>query len=428
MPTSARLGHLPPRVLGIVQAGGQGSRMDVLTRERAKPALPWGGTHQLIDFALSNLANSGIANVWVSVQYLAGTLDEHLQSGRPWDLDRNRGGYRRLVPEAGRAPAAGGFSTGNADDLFRSHDDIARHDPDVVVVSSADHVFACDLRPIIAAHLEAGAVTTIVTAEVPPTDARHKGVVRTTGRERSLAGGCVSAREVAALDYKPDRADDTTVATEVFVYTTDALLGTLASLWRERDHAAVDEERADSGLGDFGERLLPALIDSGTVLAVDIGSYWRDVGRPQAYLQSHRDLVRGRVGLLADTAWPIQTTTPYPAPARIRDGARITDSVLAGACDVAGEVVGSVLGPGVRVERGARVVDSVLFGGVHVAGGAVVETSIVDEQTRIGRAARVGERAAGRLSDDRITLLGRDCVVPRGQELPAGARLEPGTR
>ncbi len=402
--------------------------MDVLTRERAKPALPWGGTHQLIDFALSNLANSGIADVWVSVQYLAGSLDEHLQSGRPWDLDRNRGGYRRLVPEAGRAPVSGGFSTGNADDLFRTHDEIARHAPDLVVVSSADHVFACDLRPILAAHLEAGAVTTILTAEVPKSEASHKAVVRTCGRDRALADNGVRAREVEALDYKPERAAGTTVATEIFIYSTAALLDTLAALRRDRDQAGALDDPADSGLGDFGERLLPALIESGPVLAVDIGSYWRDVGRPAAYVQSHRDLVRGRVGLLADPAWPITTTTPHPAPARIRDGARLADCAVAGGCDVAGEVVGSVLGPGVRIERGARVVDSVLFAAVHVAAGAVVQTSVIDEQTRIGRGARVGAHAAGRLTDGRIALVGRDCMVRPGQQLPAGARLEPGTR
>ena len=162
------------RILAIVQAGGQGSRMDVLTRERAKPALPFAGSYQLVDFALSNLAHSGIPDVWVSVQYQAGSLDEHLAGGRPWDLDRTRGGYRRLVPEEGDADSLGGFSTGNADNLMRIADDIASVAPDVVVVTSADHIFRLDLRAVIDEHLRRGAEATIVTSEVSLEEARHK--------------------------------------------------------------------------------------------------------------------------------------------------------------------------------------------------------------------------------------------------------------
>lgn len=163
--------HMPltdaPRVLAIVQAGGKGSRMGVLTTHRAKPALPFGGTHQLVDIAMSNLVNSGISSVWVSVQYRAGTLDKHLQHGRPWDLDRNDGGFRRIVPEEIDAVRTGWFASGNADDLYRIRHQIADENADVTVVLSADQVFTLDLRDVVAAHLAKGADLTIVTTEVP---------------------------------------------------------------------------------------------------------------------------------------------------------------------------------------------------------------------------------------------------------------------
>ena len=166
-----------PKIVGVVQAGGQGSRMDVLTRERAKPALPFAGSYQLVDFALSNFGNSGIPDVWVSVQYEASSLDRHLAGGRPWDLDRTRGGYRRLVPEEGQASGSEGFSTGNADDLLKIGAQLREAGAEVVVVTSADQVYRLDMRAVVAQHLERGSEATIVTVEVPLAQAKHKTVV-----------------------------------------------------------------------------------------------------------------------------------------------------------------------------------------------------------------------------------------------------------
>jgi len=197
-----------PSVLAIVQAGGQGSRMDVLTRERAKPALPFAGAFRLVDFVLSSLSHSGIPDVWLSVQYQAGSLDPHVSGGRPWDLDRTRGGFRRVVPQQGAGSAAqSGFSQGNADDLLRMRDDIARSGAEVVLVSSADHVFAMDLAALVDAHLDSGADCTIVTAETSKSEARHNVVVHST-----------RAGAVTGVDVKPGRPSVTTVATEIFVY------------------------------------------------------------------------------------------------------------------------------------------------------------------------------------------------------------------
>lgn len=406
----------PPRVLGIVQAGGAGRRMDVLTRERAKPALPFAGSYQLIDFALSSLAGAGVADVWVSVQYQAATLDEHLAGGRPWDLDRTRGGFRRVVPEEGAGPSSEtGFSTGNADDLLRMRGAIELFDADVLVVASADHVFSADLHAGIARHQERSADCTVVVAEVSLKEAAHNAAITTDGDGR-----------VTGVEYKRARPSTGVVAIEVFLYRPSVLIEALEKL---RADLAGDGGLGPEGLGDFGEHLLPRMVESGRVFAEPLGGYWRDVGRPEAYLQAHRDLLAGRVDVFDEPARPVLTRFPEMLPARVRDGASVQDSLISPGCDVRGEVVRSVLGPGVRVAPGARVEDSVLFAGAAVEGDALVGTSILDEGVVVGKGASVGAVSSGRtVKEEEITLVGRDSHIRRGSRLEPGARLEPGTR
>lgn len=407
-------------MLAIVQAGGQGSRMDVLTRERAKPALPFAGTHRLIDFVLSSLVHSGISDVWVSVQYQAGSLDQHLAGGQPWDLDRLRGGFRRMVPEEGAgSQSQSGFSRGNADDLYRMRDEIAVQDADLVVVSSSDHVFRLDLREVIARHTGEQAECTVVTSEVGVTEAGNNVVLTVDG----------SARVTEIVD-KPDSPASGTVATEVFVYDRRVLLEQLERLRRSLQRASRTRLGADgdTGLGDFADHLLPRLVERGAVLAVPMTGYWRDVGRPDAYLMAHRDLVCGRMDVFEDRSWPVLGQPVHGPPARVRKGATVIDSALSAGCLVGGEVVGSVLGPHVTVQPGARVEDSVIFGEVLVEAGAVVETAVVDERVRIGREARVGSLPrASRVRAEDVTLVGADAVVRRRSTLAAGGRMEPGS-
>jgi glucose-1-phosphate adenylyltransferase len=400
-------------VLAIVQAGGQGSRMDVLTRERAKPALPFGGVHRLVDFALSSLVHSELVDVWVSVQYQVASIDDYLAGGRPWSMDRNRGGFRRMVPQTGTGPSSEeGFASGNADLLLKLQADIAVQGAEHVVVSSADHVFNMDLAPVIEQHAARGSVATLVTAEVTKKDAAANVAVL-TGREGV----------VRDIEVKVSRPSTGTVATEIFVYRAEPLLEALQQLRADLDDA---EEGDDTGVGDFGERLLPRLIETGAVHAVPIDGYWRDLGQPHTYLQGHRDLLAGRIDVFDHPDRPVISHWPDRSAARVRPSARLTDSLLSPGCDVAGEVRGSVLGPGVVVERGARVTDSVIFDDVVIRSGAVVQTAIVDERSELQRTAVVGEAPGPRLvRDEDMVLVGRDCVVD--SPLGAGARLEPGT-
>jgi glucose-1-phosphate adenylyltransferase len=406
-------------VLALVQAGGQGSRMDVLTRERAKPALPYGGVHRLIDFALSGLVHADLADVWVSLEYQVTSLDDYLSGGRPWSLDRNRGGFRRIVPQTGTGPATeSGFAFGNGDLLLRMSADIEAFGARTLVVCSADHVFNMDLGPVVEEHVASGRTATVLTSEVSKKDASDNVVV-VAGRNG----------KVSAIEHKPSRPSVGTVATEIFVYDTAALLTTLHDLRRELSGEQDDAEDAadgDSGIGDFGEHLLPRLVEGGKVAAVPLTGYWRDVGQPGLYLQSHRDLLVGKVDVFDHPDRPVISHWPDRPAARVRAAGQCHDSLLSPGADVSGLVVGSVLGPGVVVEKGAEVHDSVVMEDCVIRAGAVVRTSVLDERCEVAARARVGAEPSRRLAhDDDVVLVGRDSRV--AGEVAAGARLEPGS-
>lgn len=402
------------RILGVVQAGGAGGRLDVLTRERAKPALPFAGVYQLVDFPLSNLSHSGIDHVWLSVQFQAGSLQDQVANGRPWDLDRTRGGFRLLMPEEGTGSNhAQGFASGNADGLFRIRDQIADLDPELVIVCSADHVYRFDFTEAVATHRAKDAECTVVTTEVPRAQASDHATVQANRLGR-----------VTGFAYKPSRPRTGTVATEIFVYDPQVLLDVLDELHRE----LFGEEGADdTGLGDFGEHLLPRLVDRGRVFAHAMPGYWRDLGQPEKYLAAHRDLLRGDVGLFDDLHWPILSRQPQRAPARVLAGAAVEDSLLSPGCEVGGEVVRSVLGPGVVVPAGASVRDSVLLADVTLAKGASVAWAIVDSGCELDADSSVGADGPKEADPEHIVLVGRDSVVGRGVVVEPGARLEPGT-
>jgi len=389
--------------------------MDVLTRERAKPALPYAGQYQLVDFALSSLAHSEITDVWLSVQFQANSLHKHVANGRPWDLDRTRGGLQWLPPQEGSGAASqDGFSEGNGDDLYRNLDEIRDFGADVVLVLSADSVCSIDLRDVVDQHLERGSSCTIVTTEVSRSQAAAKGVVE-VGRDGL----------VKAFDYKPEDPSGTTVAAEIFAYDPMRLSVALEELRAERVDAADGE---DSGVGDFGEHLIPRLVDGGAVHAFALSGYWRDLGTPSEYVAAHRDLLAGRVDVFDDPEWPILTRWPELPSAMIRRDARVDGSIISAGADVAGTVVRSVLGPGVRVAKGAIVEDSVVFAQTTIEAGAEVRGAIIDSGSTIARGAKVGQTPPGtRIGDDRLVLVGRDSRIGRGVVVAPGARLEPGS-
>ncbi|KAA1428070.1 glucose-1-phosphate adenylyltransferase [Nocardioides antri] len=388
--------------------------MDVLTRELAKPALPFAGVFQLVDFPLSNLAHSGISEVWLSVSFQGSSLEEQVANGRPWDLDRTYGGLRLLMPQEGTGSTdEEGFAKGNADELYRLRDQIRAADPAYVVVMSADHVYKFDFDDALATHRERDADCTVVTSEVSLEEASDHAVLQVDG------DGVVTG-----FDYKPSEPASTTVATEIFVYRPSTLVETLEELHRE---LAADSGEGDSGLADFGDHLLPRLVERRRVVAHPMEGYWRDLGEPHKYLKAHRDVLVDDQGVLDDLRWPIRTRQPQRVPARVLEDGRVVDSLLSPGCRVSGEVVRSVLGPGVVVEAGAVVRDSVVFTDTVIEAGARVDWAIIDRDCVVGSDSVTGAPATDVDDPDLVALVGRGSRIEAGTELPAGARLEPGS-
>lgn len=394
----------PPRVLAIVLAGGQGSRLGPLTVGRAKPSLPIGGHYRLIDVSLSNASHSGLTDVWVLSQYEPHLLNEHMAGGRPWDLDRTRGGFRSLPPFQGQD--RDGFASGNADALAQNWPVINAFDPDVLLVCSADHLFHLDYRPVIAAHLERQADATMVTTTVRRNaDAARFLVVQADDDGEGT---------VSSVDYKPERPGGRRVSTEVFVYRPDRLREALSGL--------LD----DGGeLGDYGERLIPRMVEQGRVTSVSHDGHWQDMGTPEAYLDGQLALLRPRPPLLLDDpAWPILTSMPVRAPARVHRTAEIERAWLSPGSEVSGTVIDAIIGPGVVVEPGADVRHSVIMGDVVIRSGATVHRSVIAEGVTVGKSATVGpadnddERAAP-------VLVGARHRIGAGAVVEPGAQLEP---
>jgi glucose-1-phosphate adenylyltransferase len=403
-----------PRVLALIQAGGVGGRLDVLTRERAKPALPFAGVHQIVDFPLSNLTHSGLSDVWLSLQFQGSTLQDQVANGRPWDLDRNLGGLRILLPHEGTGGMdEEGFARGNADELFRFRGELTDFAPDVVLVMSADHVYLLDYNDVLETHREHDAECTVVVVESPEgDDPGDHGVVEVAGDGR-----------VTGFAYKPDKPTGSTIAAEVIAYDPAVLLEVLEELHRE---LGPDSDEGDTGLGDFGDHLLPRLVERGRTYAHQLQGYWRDLGQPHHYLRAHHEILTDDRGVLSQPRWPVLSRLPQRVPARVLDGGEVADSLLSPGCRVAGLVRRSVLGPGVVVEPGAEIHDSVVFADSVVHSGARVHWSVVDTECVVEEDATLGDLAPGALDDpDLVTLVGKGCRV-RGDHA-SGSRLEPGT-
>ncbi|AZG44599.1 Glucose-1-phosphate adenylyltransferase [Gordonia insulae] len=390
--------------------------MEVLTERRAKPALPFGGNYQLIDFSLSNLHHSGIDEVWLCVQYEADSLLQEVAGGRPWDLDRTRGGLRMVLPEeSDNASTEDGFATGNADLLYRIRDRIADRAPEAVIVMSADHVYDFDLSDALATHRASDAECTIVTTTCALEEAAAHATVRSR-RDGTVTG----------FEYKPEHPTTRVIAAEIFVYDPRVLVAALEELYGHTVDGSDDEN--DTGLGDFGDHLVPWFVARGRTVTHALPGYWIDAGRPETYLKAHRDLVEGTIDLFRPS-WPILTRQPQRNAARIDAGAVVADSLISSGARVSGTVRRSVLGPGVIVERGADITDSIIFSDTVVRRGARVSWSIVDERVRIGEDARVGGRPRTRpVPTDRITLVGMDTLITRGARVPLGTRIGAGSR
>ena len=383
---------LGPRVLAIVLAGGEGKRLMPLTEERAKPAVPFGGIYRLIDFALSNIVNSGYLRVVVLTQYKSHSLDRHI--AKTWRLSTHLGNYVAPVPAQQRRGKH--WFLGSADAIYQSLNLIDDEQPDIVVIVGADNIYRMDFSQMVDQHIESGAAMTVAGIRQPITLADQLGVIDVDPADRRRIRAFLE--KPAQAQGLPDAPDEVLASMGNYVLTTEALIEALR----------VDSEDSESK-HDMGGSIVPWFVERGLAGVYDFKDnvvpgasardhgYWRDVGTIDAYYDAHQDLISvSPIFNLYNQDWPLFTGNPGMPPAKFvyghreRLGHALDSLVSPGVIVSGGEVVGSVVSPGTKINSWSSVRDSVIFDNVDVGRNAVVNRAIIDKNVRIADGAQVG--------------------------------------
>jgi glucose-1-phosphate adenylyltransferase len=406
-------------VLGIVLAGGQGTRLLPLTADRAKPAVPFGGIYRLIDFVLSNLANGGLRKIVVLTQYKNHSLDRHITT--TWRMSTLFGNYVTPVPAQQRVGPR--WFAGSADAIYQSLNLVYDEQPDYILVFGADHIYRMDPEQMIDQHIASGAGATVAGIRAPRKDASAFGVIQTANSGpdagRRIEAFLEKPKDVEGIGL-PDSPDEVFASMGNYCFTTEALLDAV-----NRD--AADERSAH----DMGGNIIPMFVSRGDAQVYDFNenivpgtterdhAYWRDVGSLDAYYDAHMDLISVHpIFNLYNQKWPIYTShRPLPPAKIVHDDTRVVDSMLSNGVIVADSVVNrSVLSPNVRVERGATIEGCVLMDNVRVGQGAVVRNAIIDKNVVIPDGARVGvdpehDRDRFTVSEHGIVVIGKNAIL-----------------
>jgi glucose-1-phosphate adenylyltransferase len=382
--------------MALILAGGAGTRLGVLSERRAKPAVPFAGRYRIIDFALSNCVNSGIFNVGVLTQYLPRSLNDHIGIGRPWDLDRSRGGVRLLQPYQGTGPHV--WYGGTADAVLQNVEVLRDSRADTVLILSGDHIYKMDFRPMLRAHETRRADLTLAAMNVLPGETSRFGIVVTDENNR-----------VTRFLEKPKDAPSTLANMGVYVFNAAVLIERLRSMAKEHPDL------------DFGKHVIPGMVEQKrAVYSYPFEGYWVDVGTVDAYWQTSMELVSGACALdLYDPSWVIHTRSEERPPMKIGPQGTVVQSMVCNGSIVRGQVIRSVLSPGVYVSPAAVVRESVIMNDTWIGPGAVVDRCILDKNVVVGGGTMLGwgdDNTANEAAPDRfhtgITVVGKGAHIP----------------
>lgn len=384
--------------IAMLLAGGQGSRLGLLTKTLAKPAVPFGGKYRIIDFPLSNCANSGIDVVGVLTQYQPLELNRYIGSGQPWDLDLNNGGVFVLPPYV--KGKVGEWYRGTANAIYQNISFIEQYDPEYVLILSGDHIYKMDYNKMLQAHIDNKAAATIAVRIVPWEVTDQFGIMNTDKNGR-----------ITEFEEKPAKAKSNRASMGVYVFS-----------WKVLKEYLIADEADRTSSNDFGKNIIPKMLADGQkLMAYDFQDYWKDVGTIYSLWEANMDLIMDPpLFNLYDKRWRIYARNPIMPPHFIGSGAKVTACLVTEGCEVYGAVSHSVLFAGVKVEEGAVVVDSVVMPGSVIKKNAIVRRAIVGEHSVVGEGADVGE---GGQSD--IALIASDTVLPAGYKVLPGEQVGP---
>ena len=389
--------------VAMILAGGQGSRLGILTRNVAKPAVPFGGKYRIIDFPLSNCTHSGIDTVGVLTQYQPLELNTYIGSGQSWDMDRSNGGVYVLPPYT--SADKGEWYKGTANAIYQNLSFIAQFNPKYVVILSGDHIYKMDYSKMIKCHRDANADATIAVIEVPWDEASRFGIMNTD------ADGTISE-----FEEKPANPKSNLASMGVYCFSWDALYKYLTE----------DEKDPDSD-NDFGKNIIPKMLADGKkLIAHRFDGYWKDVGTIRSLWEANMELLDESSGLtLDDDDWRVYSKNPLAPPHYIAPEANVNNCYITEGCEISGRVEHSVIFESVTVEEGAEIEDSIIFPGAKIGKNAIVYKSLIGTNCVIEDGAYIGSRdndadvnwKNDKICSDDITLIAPETVIGEGVKI-----------
>lgn len=384
--------------VAMLLAGGQGSRLYVLTTKVAKPAVPFGGKYKIIDFPLSNCINSGIDTVGVLTQYEPHALNAYVGSGQPWDLDRVSGGVYILPPyQKGKASE---WYKGTANAIYQNIGFVDEYDPEYVVILSGDHIYKMDYSKMLAQHKAKKAAATIAVIDVPMSEASRFGIMN-----------CNEDGSIYEFEEKPKNPKSTLASMGIYIFT-----------WKKLREFLINDEAKPGSSNDFGKDIIPAMLAAGEQMqSYRFDGYWKDVGTIESLWEANMDLLSTKSGLnLDDDDWKIYGRNTGAPPHFASVDSHITHSLVSEGCEIYGDVSESVLFSDVTVGRGAQVEYSILMPGAIVEEGAIVRYAIVAEGATIAAGAEVGQSPAdGLIENWGVAVVAGGVRVGRGVKMAA---------
>ncbi len=396
--------------VALILAGGQGTRLGVLTEEMAKPAIPFGGKYRIIDFTLSNCVNSGIFRVGVLTQYRPHVLNNHIGIGRAWDLDRKEGGVSILPPYM--MANEGIWYKGTADAVFQNMDFVDMYNPEYVLILSGDHVYAMDYNCMMEKHLSKRADGTIACMNVPLSEASRFGIMVADPEDR-----------IVEFQEKPKKPKSTLASLGIYIFRWEFLRDIL-----------IDDSKDEKSTHDFGKDIIPKIVNQnlGRLYIYEFDGYWQDVGTIRSYWESNLELTRPIPPLnLYDPNWRFYTQTEEMPPAYIGDEAVINNSMISEGCEIHGVVENSVIFQGAKIGKGAVVRNSIVMTKSEVGEGSVLEKVVLSERVKVGKKVHIGfgedvpNEEKPELYTDGITTVANDVRIPDGIKIGKNCAIFP---
>ena len=375
-------------IVAMLLAGGQGTRLQVLTKDMAKPAVPFGGKYRIIDFPLSNCSNSGISTVGVLTQFMPLELNSYMGNGNPWDLDRVDGGLTILPPYT--AGKTGEWYKGTANAIYQNIKYIEQYDPEYVLILSGDHIYKMNYNKMLDFHKEKEADLTVAHINVPLEEASRFGILNTN-----------DDLQIIEFLEKPENPISTKASMGIYIFNWKVL----------KEYLIRDEENPESEK-DFGKNIIPMLLEENRrIFAFPFAGYWKDVGTIESLWEADMDLIKRRDEFnISDKTWKVYYRHEGKLPQFIGDSAQVTDSMISDGTIVLGTVHESIVSSGVSIGKNAKVQGSIIMQNAVIEEGATVTNSIIAEGTVVKSGVTVGHSEV-ELGQDMITVIGKDEIV-----------------